>query len=66
MVLGPLTTGPLSLTSVISHERGEAVKSTFSPNQGSEERVLTKRIISSINIIFLITGIEDYITHKYA
>jgi len=42
--------GPLSLTSVISHERGEAVKSTFSPNQGSEERVLTE---------------EDYILYKY-
>lgn len=42
--------GPLSLTSVISHERGEAVKSTFSPNQGSEERVLTE---------------EDYIPYKY-
>jgi len=42
--------GPLSLTSVISHERGEAVKSTFSPNQGSEERVLTE---------------EDYIPNKY-
>ncbi|HEX2955681.1 MAG TPA: cell surface protein SprA, partial [Chitinispirillaceae bacterium] len=57
--------GPLSLTSVISHERGEAVKSTFSPDQGGEERVITEEDYVVNRFFFLDNRYRRHYNRKY-
>lgn len=58
--------GPLSLTSVISHERGEAVKSKFSPTKGSEERVITEEDYVANKFFFLDNRYRRFYNRKYA
>lgn len=57
--------GPLSLTSVISHERGEAVKENFSTSQGEQEIAINEGDFVINKYFFLDNKYRAYYNQKY-